>query len=66
MGKTWLVYSREHNGWWRSNRCGYIDEIAFAGRYTKTEADEICARALPTAWCDGLRGVPEFAMPEPS
>lgn len=38
----WLVYSREHNAWWRANRSGYTNDIAQAGRYSKAEAEGCC------------------------
>ena len=28
--------------WWRSNRSGYCAEVEHAGRYSKTEARQIC------------------------
>lgn len=43
--KIWLVYSREHNAWWRPNSAGYCCKIEQAGRYTKAEAEEICLQA---------------------
>lgn len=41
----WLVWSHEHNAWWRPNSAGYTLHIASAGRYTKAEADRICEDA---------------------
>ncbi len=37
--RDWLVYSNEHQAWWRANACGYTTDILQAGRYTKEEAD---------------------------
>lgn len=38
----WLVYSREHNAFWRPNCAGYTRLVEDAGRYTKEEADDHC------------------------
>lgn len=38
----WLIYSREHNAWWRANASGYTNEIANAGRYSKVDAEQKC------------------------
>lgn len=40
--RPWLIYSREHNAFWRPNSSGYTWEIAQAGRYTESEARERC------------------------
>ena len=34
----WLVYSREHNAFWRPNAAGYTYDINAAGRYTCEQA----------------------------
>lgn len=34
----WLIYSREHNAWWRPKAAGYTSDVAQAGRYTKADA----------------------------
>ncbi|MCR4304961.1 MAG: hypothetical protein NUV63_12195 [Gallionella sp.] len=39
----WLIWSNEHHAWWGPGHCGYPDNIASAGRYTLTQAMEICA-----------------------
>lgn len=39
---VWLIYSREHNAFWRPDSCGYTWDITKAGRYTKRDADERC------------------------
>lgn len=38
----WLVYSREHNAFWRPDQRGYTYDIAAAGRYTEADALECC------------------------
>ncbi len=40
--KPWLIYSREHNMFWRPNSAGYTWEIEEAGRYTFEEAHSRC------------------------
>lgn len=40
--KIWLVYSIEHNGWWKPGDCGYTQDINQAARYTEAEANERC------------------------
>lgn len=42
MIRTYLIWSREHNSWWRPNRRGYTTNIKSAGHYSFTEALEIC------------------------
>lgn len=64
--KIWLIYSREHNAWWGPNHCGYVLESDGAGRYTKDEADKICADACRGRGACGDDGVPEFAMLAPA
>lgn len=50
--EIWLVWSHEHNAWWRPNCAGYTLHIAAAGRYTKTKADEICQSRSPSRFAD--------------
>lgn len=39
---VWVIWSREHNGWWRANRNGYTNLLKEAGHYTLEEATDIC------------------------
>jgi len=48
----YLVWSNEHNAWWRGNRCGYTKFIDQAGRYERSEALNICRNAR-NGWRDG-------------
>lgn len=43
-GKRWLIWSIEHNAWWRPDRCGYHGNRQMAGRYGFEEALEIVAQ----------------------
>lgn len=41
----WLIWSIEHDQWWRPDWKGYTEHIHEAGRYSYHEAREICAKA---------------------
>ena len=41
----WLIWSNEHDGWWKPNECGYAQKIKEAGRYTYHKARAICRSA---------------------
>lgn len=41
----YLIWSNEHNAWWRPESCGYTTFIESAGRYSKDEAEDICSSA---------------------
>jgi len=41
----WLVWSHEHNAFWRPDRAGYTPKIEQAGRYSRAEAEKICRDA---------------------
>lgn len=49
MTKDYLVWSNEHDGWWKSGGWGYATGLADAGLFTREEALLICRNALPTA-----------------
>lgn len=38
----WVVWSNEHQGWWRPGRCGYTTHLGHAGVYREAEAKAIC------------------------
>jgi hypothetical protein len=44
----YLIWSNEHEGWWGPGRCGYT-RLGKAGVYTRAEAIQICADAVPSA-----------------
>jgi hypothetical protein len=43
--RKWLVWSIEHDGWWRQKHDGYTGLLADAGRFSFEEALEICTPA---------------------
>jgi hypothetical protein len=48
----YVVWSNEHQCWWRSNQCGYTRHLDQAGRYEREEALKIC-RAARDGWAPG-------------
>lgn len=61
--KRFLIYSREHNLWWRANSAGYTHAIEEAGRYSYEDALAICQGAN---WRNNAQGgVSEFMMVAP-
>jgi len=64
----WLVWSHEHNAFWRPERAGYTKLIEQAGRYSKAEAEAICrdARGGEAVMQTDLGEVPpEICFPAP-
>lgn len=45
----YLIWSAMHHGWWGPVRCGYSKGLLGAGKYTRTEAIEICRASIPNA-----------------
>lgn len=45
MDKMWLIWSNEHNAWWRWNECGYTPWKIGAGQYTYEDALRIVHNA---------------------
>ena len=41
----YLIWSFEHNAWWKPNERGYTTNIAAAGVYSLDRASEICQNA---------------------
>jgi hypothetical protein len=60
--RNYLVWSNEHNAWWRHNRQGYTPHLGNAGRYTREEAITICALSRD-GW-DGKRVPSEIPVSE--
>ena len=42
-----LIWSNEHQAWWRAASCGYTIELLGAGLYEPAEADTIVRSAAP-------------------
>src|SRR5438093_9450187 len=42
--RTFVIWSIEHNAWWRPAWCGYTESLDEAGRYAEREANEILER----------------------
>jgi hypothetical protein len=47
VADRYLIWSNEHVAWWGPGGVGYVESLAAAGRYDRTEALAICARAIP-------------------
>ena len=43
----YLVWSNEHVAWWAPGHNGYVKRIEDAGRYSRHDALNICAHAMP-------------------
>ena len=41
----YVIWSFEHDAWWRPGRMGYTKQLAHAGHYSQTEAEQIAADA---------------------
>lgn len=49
----YLIWSNEHNSWWKWHKRGYTTDIDQAGHYTKEAAVEICNTANHRRWAPG-------------
>lgn len=43
--KKWLIWCHERDMWWKSNRQGYTYYLQEAGKYTYSDALEVCKEA---------------------
>ena len=43
----YLIWSHEHNAWWKSNQLGYTSDLRLAGHYDYDEAAEIVLPHIP-------------------
>lgn len=59
MTNKWIIWSIEHQGWWKPVESGYTRKRRMAGVYTFEKALEIVERANI-----GLHDVPNEAMVE--
>lgn len=64
--KKWLIWSNEHDAWWRPNHAGYTFKVVEAGLYSYAEALKITAQANlacgPIVDDTGLKGRPKETM----
>lgn len=58
MSDNYLIWSNEHQLWWRPNNRGYTSDLSQAGRYHRSEALAICGKARG-GWGDGDGKVPD-------
>lgn len=56
MSEPYLIWSNEHNAWWRPNSQGYTHSIEAAGRYGLQEAIRVSNQAN-YSW-DDMRQLP--------
>ena len=61
-GIKFLIWSNEHNCYWRPNSAGYTRSIAEAGRYGQSQAESICRNASPRAGSDLDETIPPEMM----
>jgi hypothetical protein len=52
----WLIWSNEHEAWWRPNEYGYTRDIQQAGKYPIEDARRICTKANTYGKIEELMG----------
>lgn len=57
-----LIWSWEHNMWWRPNHAGYTELVEEAGRYSLAEAAEITVPHYPPG--EEVAVIEEWALRE--
>lgn len=45
----YLIWSAMHQGWWGPARCGYSKGLLGAGKYTRSQAIQLCRDSIPNA-----------------
>lgn len=45
MSEEFLIWSHEHDAWWKPARRGYTDDVTDAGRYGEAEARGILEKS---------------------
>ena len=60
-GEVYLIWSHEHGRWWGPARRGYVRKVSQAGRYSRVEALNICAKAIPGT-AQRMRAYPELPV----
>lgn len=58
MSTRFLIWSNEHNSWWRPGSMGYTRHVEAAGRYTLEQALQICNGANYGWDMDHLKRIP--------
>jgi len=58
MTNKYLIWSNEHNAWWRPAHAGYTDSTDRAGRYSEAEALKICNGANWDWNTDKIKSIP--------
>ena len=56
---NYVIWSFEHEAWWRPNKRGYTDQLNEAGRYTAEEAGMI---VVDSVWLDEVAIVESIAI----
>lgn len=63
---NFLVWSTEHQAFWRAHQCGYTSDVKHAGRYTFEQAKYICKQSSVGFDSFGIRNNPdELMVPAP-
>ncbi|MET0423626.1 MAG: hypothetical protein ABW046_07120 [Actinoplanes sp.] len=52
---SYLIWSHQHNAWWRPDARGYTGRISEAGRYTREQADQALGWGVHREWLDDGR-----------
>lgn len=53
-----LIWSFEHDAWWKTAEVGYTKEILEAGWYERAHAASICEKANAVQLCEEIREIP--------
>ena len=70
--EPYLVWSVQHNAWWRDNLAGYTKRVLYAGLYSKAEALNIShhgrdgwgVNQLPDEIAVPISSIPKESWPE--
>jgi len=57
----YLIWSKEHHGYWKESRFGYVYSKAEAGRFSLEDATQICEDA--NAYCQDDEEPEETIVP---
>ncbi len=59
---VYLIWSFEHRKWWGANGRGYVDDVVYAGHYSRKQAEAICLQANISAVNDAMVPLPDDAV----